>query len=282
MKRIIALFLVLLMLLPMMFACKKDDESKETNGTVGESEELPVVVEDLGGKEFNVLNVTSELEYGYANLTEENSDTVLSDAVFNRNLVVNERLNATMTVDDTLTTITQAKERILSLSMSGENEYDLYYLNSPHMMQLAVQGHVAEVDNLTDVIDFDDEWWEPEATGNTMINGVGYGFVGQAALHFYDSLYIIAYNTDRAQELDIPNLAEIALDGDWTLEKLKQYTIIGHEDNGPNGTNGIKDEYDRFGMATNMYFISTVLLSAGEEIVEYDSNNYPSFNGFSD
>ena len=285
MKRIIALVLVLLMLLPMMFACKKDDESKETNGTTEGSEELPVIVEDLGGKVFNVLtSADTANEYAYKKLVvEDMNGSVLDQAIYVRNISVFTRLNATMTIDDTPVNQSEMLELVRTAYYSGELVYDFVYGWSPAMTTAALEGMFASVDKVSDVIDLSDEWWEPSVVESTAINGQSYGIVGQADTHFYESIYLMAYNIDRAKELDIPSLGELALDGGWTLEVLNGYAKIGYTDDGPQGSNSIKDGYDRFGFTTNQYFISTVLIGAGETILNFDKeSNYPTFDGFSD
>lgn len=286
MKKIIAFILTLLMLLPMIFSCSKDDGTKDggTTGAQGTGESLPVIVENLDGKVFNVLSTNSATEYAYNNLTEEDmSGGVLQQAVFSRNVAVFERLNASMTVDNGPTGQTKLMETVRTTYSSGDLVYDFIYGWAPAMTPVSLEGCCATVDKVSDVIDFSDEWWEDSANKSTSINGVSYGIVGDANLHFYESIYVMAYNVDRANELGIPNLSQLALDGGWTLEEMNKYAKLGYTDDGLNGSDSIKNEYDRFGFTTNQIFVSTALLAAGETIIDFDKNtNYPTFNGFSD
>lgn len=275
MKKIIALLLVVIMVMPTVISCSQEPEYEEEMVESVE-ETLPVATADLEGKEFKIYSAPGD--YGVASVVVDNQDTVLNTAIFNRNSVLEERLNFTLKVEEAADN-NKLVDRVITLSTAATFEYDLYYGNSNLLLPQSTKGYYLNSSNLSG-IDFSNDWWNDTASQKTAINGKMYGLVGDANIHFYESIYIVVYNKDMAETLvDMPNLVQKAKDGDWTWDQMHEYTVLAHvdADNSASKTDG-----DTFGFATGYNLAGIALLSSGEDIVKYDKNNYPSFDGFTE
>ena len=281
MKRIIALVLSILMLLPLMFSCAMEEGKTNNNtaisGDAGKT--LPVIVENLGNgdtpREFNIM--TYQSDYASTILVTDTQESVLESAVFRRNVSIEQRLNVKIIIDESKDWY-EIPNEVMIMSQSGEVAYDLYYNVTHLMLPLVNQGAYINAEKL-DVIDYSQEWWDADIQKCLRISGDTYSLTGAANIQLYDSYTIMAYNNDMAKELQMPNFAELALSGNWTWDIMYQNTVKAYNDN-----DMIEGESygDTFGFTTNQELMLSALICSGESIISYDNNNYPSFDGFSD
>ena len=276
MKKIICVLLSILVLLPILFSCAQGDSIEtETNDSITTEEALPIETKDLGGKTYSILSTPSN--YGVTAIIVEDSATVLNAAIFKRNELVKERLNIDISVEEEETP-NKMDNAISIIATSGDLTYDLYYGNSSHIMPLSTKGYLEKASKLENV-KYGEAWWNAVASEKISINGDTYALIGDADLHWYESIYITVYNKDIAATEQIPDLAEVAVSGNWTWEMMYQYSTDTYVDKDNSGS---KTDGDRFGFATGFNLAGIALLSSGETIMNYDENNYPSFIGFSE
>lgn len=270
------LLLSVLMLLPAFSSCnKKKTLDSETEDTTKTDEVLPVQVADFGGEEFNIFAATNNYGYTMLNVDEENGIT-LDSAVMKRNRLIENRLNMVFKVREI--GCNDLNKQIQTICMSGVSDYDLFYQNSHLAVPQSTQGFFASNEDFSNV-DFSQSWWDQTAVSELSINGKTYDLIGTANIHFYESICIMAYNKDVAELWNIDNLAQKALDGDWTFEDVYTYSTMVAQDKDNSSS---KSEGDFFGFATGYNLATTALFCSGETILEYDADNYPSFSGFSE
>lgn len=271
------------MILPLVVSCSKDDEeddggSNSVTTNAGEDETVNMPQKDFGGKEFKIL--VSESDYGLVTFSLENyGNSQLDKAIYDRNNAVETRLNIKIVSEEV--EYHENTERTDVLCSSGTFEYDAFVNNMTEAVPLTLKGYFADTSMFgANTIDTTQPWWDSTAAKGLRVNGKTYSLIGDAVLHYFESAYIMAYNKDYAEQLSIPNLAELALSGGWTLEVLNTYVKIGYDDTN-NDTK--KDSGDRFGLACGGgQFVDASLLCAGETILNYDEDNYPTFSRFSD
>ena len=283
-KRLLALVLCALMLFSVI-ACTKEDQKQGNVGNNGDSqvsagtssvfEGYEIRVKDFDEYEFKVL--VSDGGYGIEMYTADAyGASVIENKIYERNVIIQERLN--ITISSETVGYQDVKSSVDTLCGSGTFEYDFFTLPMTAGMPYVIKGYMAADTNVADYTDMSRPWWDKAAASQLATNGVNYTYIGDASLHYFESMWVMAYNNDIAEDNKIPNIAEVALAGDWTLETLYQYSEQAYidTDNSSSKTNG-----DIFGMTIPNTFVQAMLITSGETLLDYDANNYPSFAGFS-
>lgn len=281
MKKICCLLLGLILLLASLASCKGDKgpgESTKDPADTGTSEDIwEVRVEDMGGRTFNILSAEGGYGLTLLDVPEMTSDAVES-AVFSRNRDLETRLNIVIQNEEMVNTGVELASRIRQLSSTNDYAFDAYVGQGNTIMGLATEGCYADVSALGNSVDLSQSWWDEAVTEQLSLNGKLYPLVGKAILHFYESTNVMVYNADYAKTLSMPSFVEQAKEGDWTWETVHLYSEQARQDL---NNNSAKDGEDKFGFTVGYNMIQVALACAGETIVTYDDQNYPSFTGFS-
>ena len=263
-KKILCLSLALLMLLMTLSACKSDGDTQETGSeslTEGEWE-IDFSDRDYGGYAFTVLRADTELEHkwtGHANdiWVEEISGDILGNAVYIRNQTLNEMLNIEIAME--LAKVTELSTILNKSVLSGESTYDLVAPQISSLSELINMGLIKDMTELS--LNTSYSWWDSQAEYAMNIGGRQYGMVSD--IIYVDKLSTIGvfFNTTMAENLKLPNLYEMVDNGEWTLEKMKEYAKIATE----SGENV-------YGISCQNDFSYFVLHSANINTVTKDNN----------
>ena len=225
MKRILCLALVLLMLLPMAIACKKDEQPVDTGtGDVVDTtaETGPVDLLDTipagnyGGKDF-IISVVSEhkLEVYAEELTGETGNDTIYQWI--------EKINGRYGVivkgqvpdgDFFDTQVTEAQSGAVATAIYGTNAFDLY---RPVTAKVYKNWH-----KMGNMIDLTADRWDTLVNDGVTWNGVLYGLTGdlgysklQGAMATFCNVALldeIGYTTD--------DLYKMVEDKEWTFENF--------------------------------------------------------------
>ena len=282
-NKILAFLLATLFMLGTVACNKKGDDSANSGDgtvvTVGGDSTSPEdgytpPVKDLDGYEFKVL--VAEYDYGISNYDVEGvGATVLETRIYERNATIESRLNITIDSEDI--GYQKVKSNIETLCGSGTFEYDFFSLQMTAGLPFVIKGYMAADTHMGDTLQLSRIWWDEAATKQLAVSGVNYTYIGDAVIHYFESMWVMAYNHELAKNIQLPNLAELALSGEWTLEVLNQYVDKAYvdTDNSSSKTNG-----DVFGMTIPNTFVQAILIASGETLLDYDDKNYPSFTAF--
>ncbi len=258
-KRLLCLLLVLTMLVGVLAGCndnsKKnpDDTDDETSTTAGNGDENGNddttagddnttggdVTEDprkadtldpsydFGGvQEFVVLS-RSSTTYEFESPKGANLSGV-EQAIYDRNAATEERCNVEIKVIPlagdwgNLETFTAALRENNSLTTS---QYDLVATHQAYLASAVLEGYSWDFDQLPN-IDLSKIWWSEAYYNEVNYNGAVYMMYGDIAYTLYEYLEVIFFNEQLAEDVGIDGLYELALDGDWTFAKLKEYSAL--------------------------------------------------------
>lgn len=276
-KKLYCLALSLLLLLPFATSCKKGTPPPEDSGTTppATSEELPVPVQELD-QDFTILVGSDTVnEYGMNTFTTEDTGTKLNAAIVARNRLIEERLKVTIkseTID-----CYEARDLVDRICQTGVFTYDAFAMNMNLGVPLSVKGLFLSSSDMEPTLDLSASWWDETALNCLRINNRIYPLIGRGVLHYYESALFMAYNKDYANQLGMPNFAELALDGEWTYEAFLQYSKAAYLDA---DSDEKKSEGDIFGYSGAIGLAVNALYASGETLLTYDEQNYPSFSGF--
>lgn len=264
MKRILTLF-VALSLLTALMSCGGGTQPSQVETTAGEADAadgaITTIAEtadpladnlpeaDFDGRKFRV--VTSD-EYAYQIYAEEETGDVTNDAIFRRNLTVEERFG--FEVESLINSAGKFQwyPPIVATVLAGEDAYDLvgHYAYNAHV---AISGGAYL--NWKDIpdIDLDRVWWNSEINDRATFNGKLFAVTGYLATTVMQSTYAIFVNTRLAGNYgyDLKSLYGMVEDGEWVIDKFTPMMKDMYVDLNGDGARDKDDQYGYGSMPDN-------------------------------
>ncbi len=246
----LCLLLVLVMCLGVFAGCnnntnnepKDTDETTGNNGDATDPEETttgddatetvnpkerddldPEYIFDGQTQEFVILTRATtayEFESTGANLAG------VEQAIFDRNAEVAERCHVDLSIVPQAGSWEDRDSFIATLrtnSLLPQSQYDLVATHQAYLVSATLEGYGWDFNKL-DNIDVTKAWWSEVYYNECNYNGAIYMMYGDIAYTLYEYLEVIFFNEQTAEDLQLGDLYDLAIDGDWTLAKLKEYT----------------------------------------------------------
>ncbi len=286
MRKALILFLALITLTSVI-ACAKEgevddvttqpislDTSEETDDNLDpqgyEKDSLP---DNLNyNTDVNVLhwNDYTRPEFGI----EKTNGDVTNDAVFNRNLQIEDRLGVKLVwhgqpgnVSNTASFVSTVQKSY----MAGDHAYDIIATYSRTAGMLAVDGYLANINEIEDsYLDFDKPWWPDNMVDTMTIGNAVYFITGDAATSVLHYMTAIFYNKEQFVNLDLQFPAEDVRNDTWTFDKLITVTSNQYVDL---DSNGRQSESDFYGFTTIYYNADAFYSSSNLKLVDSDPDN---------
>ena len=258
-KRTLSAILAGFLLAGSLSACATgDDTPEDTKSTAqttapveeGETELSDNLPDDLnfGGEEIVFISRDRDGWYDREIWVEGVNGEPINDAVYERNKLVEQRLNVK------ITDIPDKDEPCSEVEIAvnaGTHEYDVMAAACFVTLGQTPRGIYANLRD-TAYIDFDKPWWSEGLNDATHYKGTQYVLTGSMLLSIYRFAYATVFNQKLFDDAGQKYLYEYVDNGTWTLDKQISLTPIFHRDNG----NSIQDkDGDVFG------FISTQHIS---------------------
>lgn len=265
MKKVLSLFLVLLMVLSAV-ACKKDTGNEENTEPITTKE--PGEVEGDPNSRENIQDDLPEMDFGnevlkigytvdaYDNLygsvgSESDSDEVAHE-VYKRNRAVQDRFNCAFDFvafgeskwDEVNATV---YNQILT---GGDTCCDIFMCTEHQLNQGKIYNMFADCGDL-EYINTDKPYWWTDMMMECSLNGSTMPFLmGDISMLSYLKMGIIYYNKNLYSSYnggaDPDEIYQLVLDGKWTLDELMTMSKDIYVDVNNNGN---RDGADRYGMA---------------------------------
>ena len=198
---------------------------------------------DFGG---NTITFSTTESYHYEFDVDELTGEITNDAVYERNLMMEERFNVVIekTVTDNRDTQTTF---IRNTIMSGDNAFDV----AAHFVYLA--GGLILEDLFLDwknvpYVEMDREWWVRKINDSFTINGRLFAAVSDLCITNMQLAYVYLFNHQIADNYGIEDLYAVVDDGRWTLDYMRDLTSSVYEDLNGNAKN---DDSDLYGLLTD-------------------------------
>jgi hypothetical protein len=301
-KSVIKIFAALLILpvIFVIFSCQNPDNSGERNSSPGNADigeidadgeardgehaaeaELPFPHEhveiDLGGAAFKIL---TGQEWANDNLyiedyeIEEMNGEVLNDAIYQRNIIIEEMYNLKLEA-------VQVNERIRGLMnrtiQAGIDEYDAVAPLLNHAHAFAVDGFAVNI--YETALSVDAPWWDQNILTSSSVGGAAYFIAGDIFIKHYDGLPMLMFNKKLLADFGLESPYLAVENNEWTLDKFNAMVKGFYLDI---DNNGRKDRYDRYGFATQVDYLISFVNGAGQLFMDKDNNDLPVFVGYSE
>lgn len=296
-RRLIAAALALLMTFPILASCS-DTGSTETkantsdtsvadtvqNETETETETTRADIPDnlpeglnFNGDTVNVYHFGSPQTLSYDTAGELGGDVVL-DAVYNRNITVEDRLGVKINYIAGSDDWNGFPAAVMTALNSGSSDYDVIMEESSRLWQQSIKGLYY---NLMDkqYLDLDAPWWYGKMMEESNLDNSKRFFLNgdicltvmlyASAMYFDKPLFTDYFG-------DVNALYDAVLDGTWTYDKFGAYCRDVYTD--VNG-NGAADDGDIMGFRYEQWGIPNYMsMSTGLTYITRDEEGFPVLN----
>lgn len=211
---------------------------------------------DLGGREIRVIRMESSSHTGQLYEDEIGVEALMSeplnDAIYNRNLYVQERLNCKIVHEPGAGNEDAPGDKLMIMFNSGDDTYQIIAFQAARTMNLALDGYLYDLRSLENTyIDFDAPWWAMQDLADLAVDEKTYALAGSLSLSMLRSAHATFYNKKIAEDYQIENLYDVVRAGRWTIDY--QAELVASVYNDLNG-NSLRDEEDRYGFGTPGYW----------------------------
>ncbi len=290
-KRWTALFCALALLLPIAGCSETPEEPTETPDaavSAGETEaetDAPEETEesffqpiqddlpeglDLGGRAVTFLSRGMAKTIHELHVDEVNGE-VVNDAIFEREVAVEERLNCAV---ENLATGTDGHGGDLNTMVAasvraGDDAYDVLANSNYSTTNTFGTGNFLNLYNVEN-LNLEKEYWAQHLIDSTSVGGVLFGVTGSISLFLYQEMFAVFFNRNLCEEFGISadDVYQTVFDGKWTLDQMIGMTKDIYVD--VNG-NGETDENDVYGYglqvssSTDGYWTSCQIRMTGRD-----------------
>lgn len=276
-----------LLLCAMLVGCGAETTDKETTGTADTAVDAAETVQETeiwdnvpagsyDGYGFRFL--TTEENWGYYRMdVEEQTGEVLDDAVFARNLAVEDRLGIVIT--ETGLHYSKVMDEVKATVLASEDAYDAMTLMAFNLMTTAQQKMLLDTAALS-AIRTDMPWWNGNAIRDMAIGPREYMMIGDINLMFYESYYAIFFNKTVAEKFRIPDPYATVDEGKWTYDVY--YSTAQAASTDVNGDGEWTADADTYGVAMHSNAGQSMILALGQSPLSRDADGYPVYDGLSE
>lgn len=224
-KRIVPMMLVFIMILSFAISCAGEKaespvSAAETSSTAVEVTELVPDLPDID-LDAETVNFLTEENPGYDWYTskeiyaETQNGELFNDAVYTRNLLIEERFNVKITQSRLQNATGVARKSLLA----GEMEYDV---TMPYMnvaISLPQEGLLLDL-NKVPYLTLENPWWDQRANENLKMNGKLFFTTGDISILDNECTMVMFFNKKLIGDYSLDNPYELVKSSKWTLDKL--------------------------------------------------------------
>ncbi len=277
----VTLLLVLSMLASGLVGCgggETETTAEAAGETTAEVETEPVRVylDDIGddvkfaGEDVNIMTWLENVEYA-----EEITGEVVNDALYDRDLSVETRLNVNIVQKGesyTWDTKDIYLDKIRSSVLANDGAYDIASGQYATLPGLAQEGVFLDLMNQKH-LDFSKTYWVQQLIEETSIAGRLYLAGGDLSVTSTKQVFCMYYNKTMQENMGIENLEEAAHAGTWTSDKLKTLISGVYQDlDGDQAKSGA----DQFGLVIGSANALTPFIQAYNiQITTMNDEGYP-------
>lgn len=248
-------------------------EETETE-TEAETDALPQF--NYGGEEFRILAQQDGNRHYDVYAEEADESDAVHDAVYQRNLAVQDRFGIKIVVEfDTFDAVNAAIDRMVK---SGSDDYDLCFVHMVSASSLALDGDFVAFERLEHV-DLSQPWWDKNLKDGFSIGNSLFMANGDISPSSFSTTSCLYFNKTMFDRNDLEYPYQLVRDGKWTLDKLIEYTKDITADKDGDGKTDPFGTADTFGLSSWSYDVPySLYYGAGGGLVSKDENDMPYYD----
>ncbi|MBE6653314.1 MAG: hypothetical protein E7610_07875 [Ruminococcaceae bacterium] len=230
-----------------------DTPASDEAATVESETEIKDNLPDNLNYKNETINVISRARLGWFHdevLVEKLNNDSVNDAVYERNKLVESRLNIRIVniADDSIAA-EAVPDKVSTAVQAGTDEYQIMVAAAYTTADTSLSGIFANLAG-TQYIDLEQPWWSAGYNNAMVYDDVQFSATGAMLLTTYRLAFSTVFNKNLFDEANLPYLYDTVEAGEWTLDKQISLIPLFHRDNG----NGIQDESgDIYGFVSNDY-----------------------------
>jgi hypothetical protein len=223
---------------------------------------------DYGGYEFKISSMI--FDGAVTEIVMEKEDgNVINDAIYKRNLVVEEKLNITIT--NTQYPNGQMQDVIIRSAAAGDNAFDLAFCNTTESAAIAGRGVFMDLFAI-DELSMRSPWWNQNFIKNVSIGGKLYFCLSDIAVQPNQLAWALCFNKTIMKDLELEEPYELVRGGSWTIDAMFELMKKGSRDLNGDGT---FKKGDRFGFISSESASNGFLNGSDINPIVKDANDYP-------
>ena len=295
MKKLLSVILCALILCPTFISCSEgaaetEKGSAENNGVsaensaVEETEGGRASVKDnlpegltFDGSEINFYTFGRQTVQDYDCIGEMGGDVVL-DAVYNRNLTVEERLDIKLNWIAGSDDWNGFPDEVLLALQAATGDYDVIMEESSRLWQQSIKGYYFDMKGM-DYIDLEQPWWYSDMMEESNLDNTKRYFLnGDICLTVLFGASAMYVNKGMYNDYlgDINALYNMVVEGKWTYDEFMNMCRTVYTDK--NG-DGINDPDDIMGFRYEQWGIPNYMsMSNGLNYITRDEEGFPVLN----
>ncbi len=291
MKKIVSLMLTCLMLAPQFLSCASnpsDDDGSSTETIASNTPAVETVAEPVVDENYDengyLKDDLPELNYDGQTInllywsdvenqefeSEELTGEIVNDAIYERNINVEDRLNVRYNWIGTAgngSNIDSYVAKVRESHSAGDHAYDIYASYSRTIASCVVNGFVTNLED-SPYLDYEKPWWPDNLLKESTINNHLYFVSGDISTNVLHMMYCVYYNKQLIEDYHLPDPTELVFNNEWTVDKLIELTNDTYIDLNGNTT---VDVNDLFGFTLVNYHNDAFYTGSDLKLVEKDS-----------
>ena len=238
---------------------------------------------DFDGHEFSVLIRGVEGRHDYFGswdsrdiFSEGETGEVLNDAVFRRNVEVEEALG--ITIVPIMRPTGDQPALVQRAVAAGDNSFCAVMMSFEHLTNSAQQGMFMNLDDLLG-IDLSFPWWDQSLLRDTSVMNRNFFATGDITVMTHDGTWTMMFNKQVHHDHGLPNIYDIVRAGEWTVEKMLE---LGRDVSADLDGSGVMTPNDRWALTTTWDTVPGLFFSMGNRITRKDEHDLPTFALYGD
>ncbi|MBQ7011128.1 MAG: hypothetical protein IJN63_05435 [Clostridia bacterium] len=234
---------------------------------------LPEVYEGADFEDYTCSVLLGLTTLGRNEFITTDSSSVFSNAIYLRATKMEEEFGVLFETEEHFTGGFSANTKLGQEYAAGNTNYDFTIARSYDVSKLTVNGHLYDLMDL-DHLDVSKPWWDQTVSKDSTISGSLYFTSGDISTLVNDFVCCIAFNKAMFKEYvgkDTQELYKLVENGEWTLDKLNEYSAFVSEDL---NNDEILDSRDRYGLTVWDSRVIATVHGSGGKVVTLDDDGY--------
>lgn len=272
-KKILTFLLALLTVSSAFYSCSEEEivadtgNASDTADTAAEETEPILPDMTFDGAEIMFLTEESPHHEWYTSreiYVAELNGELLNDAVFERNLIIEDQLE----IKIAQTNLQNASDVASKSLIAGDDEYDVVMPYMNKAIPVAQQGLLMDL-NTVPYLHLEREWWDQRANADLILNGKQFFSTGDISILDNECTMVMFFNKDMITDFSLASPYDYVQEGTWTIDVLSgMITDITADADGDT----VMTTNDRWGLSVANLAPLSFYFGSGERLAKYDAD----------